>query len=110
MCRRCSQICSIIGPSTLLSEMVQGCGTCPFALMLFVILKFFPNTNGGLGPMLIVATFGWTIAVVGYSFYLNFVLRCPVCNSRYGMVESYLSCGLPRHRESTEPISLPNLV
>lgn len=29
MCRRCSQICSIIGASTLLSEMVQGCGTCP---------------------------------------------------------------------------------
>jgi hypothetical protein len=82
----------------------------PFALMLFIILKFFPNANGGFGTAVVFATLGWALAVVGYSFYLMFAVRCPACNSRYGIGQNCRSCNLPRHRGSTEPISLPKLV
>ena len=75
----------LLARQRFLAKWYKAVALAPFALMLFIIHKFFPNTNGGLGLMLIVATLGWAIAVAGYSLYLNFVLRCPVCNSRYGM-------------------------
>ena len=104
------KLARLLARQQFLGKWYKPVALAPFALMLFVIFKFFPNTNGGLGMVLVFLTLGWALAVAGYSLYLIFALQCPVCTSRYGTGQSCRSCGLSRHRESTAPISLPKLV
>ena len=37
------------------------------------------------------------MAIVGYSFFLMFAVRCPACRWRFGMGDKCMNCGLPRH-------------
>lgn len=71
----------------------------PFAVFIFISLKFFPDASAGnfwMGGL--VATLVWAIAVVGYAFYVTFWgFSCPVCGWRFGAGEKCSSCGLPRH-------------
>jgi hypothetical protein len=103
-------VARLLARQLFLQKWYKPVALAPFALMLFITLKFFPNANGVLFDILIFATLGWAIAVAGYAFYLMFGVKCPACDSRFGIGQSCRSCGLPRHSESTGPITLPNLV
>jgi hypothetical protein len=70
----------------------------PFAAIIFVAYKFFPNSNSWTQVILVFVAIIWGMAVAGYAFYLMFAVRCPVCKSRFGLGEKCRSCGLPRHR------------
>ena len=71
-------------------------GIAPFAVLVFVVFKFFPNSTSRVFDYLIFLTLGWGIFIAVYSFYLMFAVRCPSCNSRYGSGDQCGGCGLPR--------------
>ena len=75
----------------------------PFAVTLFVVLKFFPDARGRGWDLLIGVTLLWAIAFAGYAFRLLFWgVRCPACEERFGLaIDKCRSCELPRH--STTP-------
>jgi hypothetical protein len=46
------------------------------------------------------------MAIVGYSFFLMFAVRCPACRWRFGMGDKCMNCALPRHRDDSSAIPL----
>ena len=78
-------------------------GIAPFAILLFVVFKFFPNSTSRIFDSLVFPSLGWAMFIAVYSFYLMFAVRCPACNSRYGSGEQCGSCGLPRYLQSLMP-------
>ena len=72
----------------------------PFVVVLFVSLKFFPESNSWIQVAFVGATLLWGIGITGYSLFLTFTLRCPACGWRFGASEKCMSCGLPRHGET----------
>lgn len=69
----------------------------PFAVCLFVALKFFPDSRSWFLVSLVEATLIWAFGVAAYAFYLLFWFKCARCHSRFGLDERCRSCGLPRH-------------
>lgn len=70
----------------------------PFALIVFVAIKFFSNSTSKLIDALIFLSLAWALAVAAYTFYLVFFsLKCPACASRFGIGDKCRTCGLPRH-------------
>jgi hypothetical protein len=51
----------------------------PFAAVLFIIFKFFPESNSRILLAGVFASLILGMFVAGYSFYLIFGLKCPVC-------------------------------
>jgi hypothetical protein len=78
----------------------------PFAVVLFVVLTFFPKSTSRIPILFVFATLAWGMAVVGYSFFLMFAVRCPACSWRFGMSNKCMNCGLPRHCDDSSAISL----
>ncbi len=72
----------------------------PFAICLFLSLKFFPDSRSWFFVALIEATLVWAFGVAAYAFYLLFWFQCPRCQSRYGIGGQCRSCDLPRHTPS----------
>lgn len=70
----------------------------PFMVVLFIVLRLFPKSTSRIPIYFVFASLVWTGAVIGYSFFLMFALRCPVCGWRFGSRDKCSSCGLPRHR------------
>lgn len=71
----------------------------PFAVLIFIILKFFSDTPASNGWMAaLYATLVWGIAVAVYAFYVTFWgVSCPVCGLTFGIGETCKNCGMPRH-------------
>jgi hypothetical protein len=85
-----------------LNKWYKPVALAPFAVVLFVIFKFFPESNSGVLLAGVFASLIWAMFVAGYGFYLIFGLKCPVCAARYGLGQKCRSCDLPRHwRESS---------
>jgi hypothetical protein len=72
----------------------------PFALVVFIELRFFPESTSPIPIYFVYASLAWAGAVISYTFFLMFAVRCPVCNRRFGLGDKCTSCGLPRHRSS----------
>jgi hypothetical protein len=73
----------------------------PFAVVLFVVLKFFPNSTNRAWDFAIFLSLGWAMAVAGYAFYsLFWGVRCPACSAGFGVRDQCRSCGLPRHQSA----------
>jgi hypothetical protein len=78
----------------------------PFAVVLFVVLKFFPNSTNKAWDFAIFLSLGWAMAVAGYAFYLLFWgVRCPACSAGFGVRDQCRSCGLPRHQSAVSKFS-----
>jgi hypothetical protein len=80
----------------------------PFAAIIFIAFKFFPNSNSWTQVILVFVAIIWGLSVAGYAFYLMFAVRCLVCKSRFGLGENCRSCGLPRHRDSRPAVEGTN--
>ena len=58
----------------------------PFAVVVFISLKFFPDSDSKLIVASALVSLIWAIGVAAYSFYLTFFgLKCPVCGWRFGV-------------------------
>jgi hypothetical protein len=75
-------------------------GLAPFVVVVFVTLKFFPNSTSPIPIYFVFASLFWVLVVVGYAFFLTFSLRCPVCGSWFGIGSKCRNCDLPKHRDS----------
>ena len=85
----------------LLVKWYRGLALAPFVAVLFVVLKFFPDSTSVIPVLLVEATLVWAIVIAGYSFYATFFgARCGRCGNRYGSGDNCKSCGLPRHASS----------
>jgi hypothetical protein len=76
----------------------------PFAVVLFVGLRFFPNSQRAL-MLPIVASLFWAMGVAGYAFALLIQcqrFRCPRCGWRFGGGDTCGSCSLSRHSVKAE--------
>ena len=61
----------------------RGLALAPFVVVLFVVLKFFPDSTSVIPVVLVEATLVWAIAIAGYSFYSTFFgVRCGRCGNR----------------------------
>lgn len=85
-----------------LTKWYKAVGMAPFVVLLFITLGIFGDNDSDSfwGRTLTDLTFSsllWTLFITGYTFYLQFFLRCPRCRWRYGMGEQCNTCGLPRH-------------
>jgi hypothetical protein len=79
----------------------QAVGLALFAVVLVIVLGFFPNSNNPILDVLMGASLIWILAVVIYTVYLSFAVRCPVCKNRFGIADNCRSCNLPRHCNSS---------
>jgi hypothetical protein len=76
----------------------------PFACVLLIVLRFFPNSSGHFWDTLIFTSLGWALFVAIYAIGVitRFpFIRCPRCDWRFGPGDWCGSCSLPRH--STSP-------
>lgn len=78
----------------------------PFALVLLVVLTFFSKSTSWIPSVFVFASLAWGMAIVGYSFFLMFAVRCPACSWRFGMSDKCMNCGLPRRRDDSSAITL----
>jgi len=79
----------------------QAVGLVPLGLFVFIVFRFFPNSNSSTLDVLVGASLIWPLLVVIYTAYLWLTLQCPACKNRFGLGENCRSCNLPRHRDST---------
>jgi hypothetical protein len=79
----------------------QAVGLVPLGLFVFIVFRFFPNSNSSALDALVGASLIWPLLVVIYTAYLWLTLQCPACKNRFGLGENCRSCNLPRHRDST---------
>jgi hypothetical protein len=89
-----------------LTRWYKAVALAPFVVVLFVVLTFFPKSTSRIPSGFVFASLVWAMAVVGYSFFLMFAIRCPACRWRFGMSNKCMSCGLPRHRNNASAIPL----
>jgi len=84
----------------------------PFAVTLFVVLKFFPNATGRAWDLLIGITLLWAIGFAGYAFKLLFWgATCPACGERFGQTgDKCRSCELPRHKTTPSLLDLQDKI
>ena len=76
----------------------------PFAITIFVLLRFYGNSTNRLVDIPIYLTLGWAGAVIIYSLIVTFrtmFIHCPRCRWRFGGGEQCGSCRLPRHVASS---------
>jgi hypothetical protein len=74
----------------------------PFAVLVFLVFGFFPQSDSRILLALIFLSLFWAIAVAGYTFYLLVAVRCPACKNRFGSGKNCRSCNLPRHSDSSK--------
>jgi hypothetical protein len=67
-----------------LNKWYKPVALAPFAVVLFIIFRFFPESNSRILLAGVFASLIWAMFVAGYAFYLIFGLKCPVCAARYG--------------------------
>ena len=83
----------------------QVIALAPFAVVVFVTLKFFSQSTNRVWVWLVGLTLVWAMAVAVYAFYsLFWGVKCPVCGSGFGSREECRSCGLPEHRGITPKV------
>lgn len=87
-----------------LSRYVRAVLLVPFMVALFIALHFFNNSP--IGIWLVMTSLIAGMVVLAYTVFLQFALRCPVCGRRFGISSRCRSCGLPRHPESPDVLSL----
>src|ERR1700722_6655144 len=76
----------------------------PFAITIFVLLRFFGNSTNRLLDIPIYLTLGWAGFVVVYSLIISLrtsFIHCPRCGWRFGGGEQCGSCSFPRHAVSS---------
>jgi hypothetical protein len=74
----------------------------PFAVVVFVAVKFFGDSTSVILDALVGASLAWAIAVAAYTFYLLFWgVKCPQCGWRFGTGVKCGSCNLPRRANNT---------
>jgi hypothetical protein len=89
---------------THLKKYWQWLAMGPFAVVLFIGLKFFGSsvnkTVNQMFDVLLMISLAWAMLVAGYGL-TNlarwFAVRCPRCGWRFGLRNQCGSCGLPRH-------------
>jgi hypothetical protein len=93
-----------------LTRWYKAVALAPFVVVLFVVLTFFPKSTSRIPILFVFASLAWATAIVGYSFFLMFAVKCPACRWRFGMSDRCMNCGLPRHRDGSSaiPLSVPN--
>jgi hypothetical protein len=76
-----------------------GAAIAPFGLVLFVGLRYFPNSASRfLDPLGLF--FAWAIFVAICCSMLTarmLLIRCPRCGWRFGLGNQFGSCDLPKH-------------
>jgi hypothetical protein len=77
----------------------------PFVVVLFVLMTFFPKSTSPIPIGFIFASLIWAIGVVGYSFFLDFAIKCPACGWKFGIGDKCMNCGASRHRNAGTPPS-----
>lgn len=77
----------------------------PFAMLIFINLKFLPQSNNPILVGFVFISLLWAVGVAGYAFYLLFFLKCPNCARRFGGGDKCRSCGLPKHRDPNTLLS-----
>ncbi len=58
---------------------------------------FFPNSHRSIQLGLALVAMLWVGTVIGYTIFLRFAVKCPVCGWRFSVRDKCRSCGLPRH-------------
>ena len=82
-----------------IADHYQAIALAPFAVIVFVTLKFFSQSTSKVWVWLTGMTLIWAIAVAVYAFYsLFWGVKCPACGSGFGSREECRSCGLPKYR------------
>jgi hypothetical protein len=92
-----------------LNRWYRPVATAPFAVLLIVVDRFFPNAQGWLWARLAIATMLWAVGVAGYAFYLMLAFKCPKCHKHFGLGEACKSCDLPRHGAELESLDISTL-
>jgi hypothetical protein len=79
----------------------------PFAVAVFVVLRFFGDSTSRLVDVPIFLSLAWAGFVAIYSLVLivrTLSIRFPRCGWRFGMADYCGSCSLPRHSVSHQPV------
>ena len=91
------------GRNKLLKKCWYWVAVGPFAAVVFVGLRFFPESSG-LFSILVGISLAWALLVAGYCMTVIARLmgiRCPRCGWRFGGGDRCGSCGLNRHATLT---------
>jgi hypothetical protein len=76
----------------------------PFAVVMIVCFRFFPDSTSVVLDVFFGMTFGWGMLFTGYCLILftrALAIRCPRCSWRFGLTDHCTSCGLSRHAPAT---------
>jgi hypothetical protein len=76
----------------------------PFAVTIFVLLRFYGTSTNRLLDIPIYVTLGWALLVAFYSLALIvrvLFIRCPKCGWLFGGGDKCGSCGFPRQLTSS---------
>lgn len=84
-----------------LNKWYKPLAMAPFAVFIILDQVFFPKSRGPFLLAMMIPIGIWVMSIVGYAFFLLFSLRCPYCNSVYGLGNRCKACGLPRHADPT---------
>jgi hypothetical protein len=77
-----------------------GAAIAPFGLVLFLGLRYFPNSTSRFLDIPLGLSFAWAMFVAIYCLMLTaraLLIRCPRCGWRFGLGNQCGSCGLPKH-------------
>jgi hypothetical protein len=102
------EVARIAARQEFLNRYYKPVAMIPFIVVMFVELRFFPNSTGPIPIAFVFASLGWVLVVLGYAVYLRFSLRCPVCGWR-GLRDKCSSCDLPRHRPQISSPSITDI-
>jgi len=68
----------------------RAVGLAPFFVAIVITMRFFADSDtrsfgGRIAWGLVFASLFWTIAIAAYTFYLQWFLKCPRCQWRFGL-------------------------
>jgi hypothetical protein len=89
---------------TFLRKYWYAIAIAPFAVTIFVLLRFYGTSTNRLLDVPIGVALGWAFLVVIYSLVVTvrvLFVRCPKCGWRFGGGEKCGSCGFPRQPPSS---------
>lgn len=78
----------------------------PFAMIVFVGLRFFGDSPSPFWNIPIAVSLAWGLFVVRYGLILTvrtLSIRCPRCGWRFGLSDQCGSCSFPRRYVSRQP-------
>lgn len=95
------EIAKVAARQRFLNKWYHAFALAPFAILIFIDFKFFPNSNNPVLVALVFLSLLWAMGIAGYAFCLLYWFKFPNCGSRFGLGDQCRSCGLPRHAPAT---------